>query len=434
MLFFRGGLLILVAMAGWIAFYQAASTYLSLIVTPRAVPPRLLEICFWVAVLLACGLARFRLRRGLGASIAAYRRASSLRQKLLIATAKISFAAGIFALLGLLFPLWSKVIGLHQRPWTWDEALCWVALLSLAEPINRILNPIMVAKLLPAADKVLKDDPRSPVVYLRAFDAELSRATPERRLLRDVPQLVRNPRGLGQGSLGMQAPPRSLQRAALAAMSGRGQLDEQAAFATVMTLIGPYVAIGRPSEGTEYGGVDIGAAKIYVADDEWQNVVAKWLQTAAVVVIEVGPTKGLLWELNYAMHQVEKTRILLVLPSDDTDYRDFCALTVAIFPHPLPEQRPVSRLLALDPDGRPLQIASSGQLQFTLAPFFERLGFVVPDVIELPKELHATIRELVVRDHAFGVSEYIANLIKEDHRRRNSEEAHTVAQNVGELS
>jgi hypothetical protein len=164
MLFFRGGLLIFVAMAGWIAFYQAASTYLSLIVTPRAVPPGLLEICLWVAVLLACGLARFRLRRGLGASIAAYRRASSLRQKLLIATAKISFAAGIFALLGLLFPLWSKVLGLHQRPWTWDEALCWVALLSLAEPINRILNPIMVAKLLPAADKVLKEDPRSPVV------------------------------------------------------------------------------------------------------------------------------------------------------------------------------------------------------------------------------------------------------------------------------
>ena len=422
MLFFRGGLLFLVAVVAWIAFYQAASTYLSLIVMPRAKPPGLLEASFWVTVLLACGFARFRLRRRLGASIAAYRRASSLRQKLLIATAKLSFAAGLVALLGLLFPLWSKVIGIHQRPWTWDEAICWVALLSLAEPIKRILNPIMVARLLPAADKVLKDDPRAPVVYLRAFDAELSRSTPERRLLRDIPQLVRNPRRLGQGSLGIQAPPRSLQRAALAAMSGRGQLDEQAAFATIMTLIGPYIAVGRPSEGTEYGGIDIGAAKIYVEDNEWQNVVAEWLKTAAIVVIEVGPTKGLLWELNYAMHQVEKTRILFVLPSDDTDYRDFCAITAAIFPHALPEQRPASRLLALDPEGKPLQIPSLGQLQFTLGPFFERLGVVVPDVIELPKELHATIRELVVRDHAFGVTEYIASLIKEDQRRRDSGE------------
>jgi hypothetical protein len=306
MLFFRSGLLFLVAMAGWIAFYQAASIYLSLIVTPRAVPPGLLEICLWVSVLVACGFARYRLRKGLGASIAAYRRASNLRQRLVIATAKISFAAGIVSLLGLLFPLWSKVIGLHQRPWTWDEALCWVALLSFAEPINRILNPIMVARLLPDADKVLKDDPRSPVVYLRAFDAELSRSSPEKRLLRDLPRLVRNARGLEQGSLGIQAP-RSLQRAALAGMSGRGQLDEQAAFATVMTLIGPYVALGRPAEGTQDDGVDIGAAKIYVGDDEWQNVVAKWLQTAAAVVIEVGPTKGLLWELNYGLHPVPRT-------------------------------------------------------------------------------------------------------------------------------
>jgi hypothetical protein len=36
MLFFRGGLLFLVAVVAWIAFYQAASTYLSLIVMPRA--------------------------------------------------------------------------------------------------------------------------------------------------------------------------------------------------------------------------------------------------------------------------------------------------------------------------------------------------------------------------------------------------------------
>jgi hypothetical protein len=187
MLFLRGGLLFFVAMTAWIAFYHLVSAYLSVIVAPLDASPSLLEGCFWAFTFVACAYARYRLRRHLGASIAAYQRASRFLQRLLVGMAITSLVVGVAAVIGLLYPLWGRALGLNPRPWSGVEALCWLGFLSLAEPLNRILNPIMMARLLPSAAKVLRDDTRPPVVYLRAFNAELSRATPERRLLQDFP-------------------------------------------------------------------------------------------------------------------------------------------------------------------------------------------------------------------------------------------------------
>jgi hypothetical protein len=206
---------------------------------------------------------------------------------------------------------------------------------------------------------------------------------------------------------------------ALAALSGRGNLDEQAAFATAMTLIGPYVSVGRPGEGSKYGGVDIGAAKMYVEDNDWQDVVRNWLLTASAVVIEVGPSQGVLWELDYAIRHVESIRLLLVLPSDDDDYRDFRDLTETLFVKPLPMQRPVSRLLTFDSALNPLTFSPDGQLQSTLRPFFERLGLIVPEIIELSEGLRTKIKERVRDEKFFGASEYIESLINADHLRNS---------------
>jgi hypothetical protein len=141
--------------------------------------------------------------------------------------------------------------------------------------------------------------------------------------------------------------------------------------------------------------------------------------TAAIVVIEVGPTKGVLWELDYAMHNVEKTHILLILPWDEDDYREFCNVTASIFPQSLPPQRPASRLLAFDKFGTPLPLAPSTELNFTLQPFFERLGLRLPEFIALPADVRPMVQQRVIQGQFLGVSDYVGYLIRDDHARNS---------------
>jgi hypothetical protein len=184
-----------------------------------------------------------------------------------------------------------------------------------------------------------------------------------------------------------------------------------------MSNVGPYIAIGRPGEGSD-GGVDIGAAKKYVADSEWQDVVKQWIKMAAVVVFEVGPTKGLLWELEYAIKNMDKTRILMILPWEQSEYEQFLLVSATAFPHDLPKERPKSRMLAFDRRGVPIELPPSESLGASLAPFLERLGLVLPDIIRLPEELRLLAQKGIVDGRFFGAAEYVCLLIKDDQERK----------------
>ena len=75
--------------------------------------------------------------------------------------------------------------------------------------------------------------------------------------------------------------------------------------------LGPVVAIGRPKERLPL----IGAARLYVDDADWQNVVDDLLRRARLVLIQAGESGGLQWELNKAVERLNPEQLLIFLPS-----------------------------------------------------------------------------------------------------------------------
>jgi len=133
------------------------------------------------------------------------------------------------------------------------------------------------------ADVAMALDPRPPVLYLRSFrDDGVSLAAQQggawrRRLMT---------------ALQLPAP------------------EEQ--MARILSRIGPLVAIGKPGEALP----ELGAARLYVAHDRWQHKVSELMQRAALVVVRVGTSPGVLWEIEQALQHLRRQRLVLVVLGD----------------------------------------------------------------------------------------------------------------------
>jgi hypothetical protein len=81
-----------------------------------------------------------------------------------------------------------------------------------------------------------------------------------------------------------------------------------------LSPFGPFIAIGRPNETLS----PLGAARDYVPDDVWQHEVQQRMQDASIIVVTIGISHGLGWELSRirALGQLHKL-ILLFPPADD---------------------------------------------------------------------------------------------------------------------
>jgi hypothetical protein len=73
---------------------------------------------------------------------------------------------------------------------------------------------------------------------------------------------------------------------------------------------GPVITIGRP--GDELGF--LGAGRLYVSDSEWQQAVRHFMRSAGAVVIIVGQTEGLWWEISEVFKIVAPERLLFIFP------------------------------------------------------------------------------------------------------------------------
>lgn len=74
--------------------------------------------------------------------------------------------------------------------------------------------------------------------------------------------------------------------------------------------LGPTIALGRPGEPQPM----LGAARLYVEDEDWQRAVLHFMDRAVAVVAVVGPTEGLWWEIGAAIKHVPPQRLLLFFP------------------------------------------------------------------------------------------------------------------------
>jgi hypothetical protein len=86
-----------------------------------------------------------------------------------------------------------------------------------------------------------------------------------------------------------------------------------------LSAIGPVLAIGRPGERWPR----LGARRIYVPNEQWKERVTERMRDAALVVLRLGQSPGIRWEISEAMTHVRPERLLLVSSFDKAQYLAF---------------------------------------------------------------------------------------------------------------
>jgi hypothetical protein len=226
----------------------------------------------------------------------------------------------------------------------------------------------------PSAEEVMAKDPRPPILYLRSFDDEAQRATVLGRFA-----YIRNPRGF---YVAAGAPASALmsdrERTRMMIGSTRSVVDEQRVFADYFSSLRPYVAVGRPGELFE--NADLGAAKLFVPDDAWQETVIELIDASAAIVLDVATSQGLVWEIEQVVSRVRPRKILLILPRSKKEYRRFWEFGAKLFPRRLPEEPPESRLLMFQDDWIPYPLDNPTLLvKDAVEPFCKRLDLIIPE-------------------------------------------------------
>jgi hypothetical protein len=216
------------------------------------------------------------------------------------------------------------------------------------------------------ADETLRRDPRAPVVYLRAFtDDGLMRVRGHHWQDRVF--------GRAAGTLTLTSP------------------EQELAF--ILQRVGPVVAIGKPGERLP----ELGAARLYASHDSWQQTVIDMLDRSALVLMRLGSSPGVLWELDRVLALTPRSKsVVLLLGSPQEQRAGLAQIEQRIGrPVPVPELptyrlRRVLAMLSADPHraiGVLVGFAADGQ------PLVES----VPAITYGPGDL---VRTLMMRPYA----------------------------------
>jgi hypothetical protein len=149
------------------------------------------------------------------------------------------------------------------------------------------------------ANEALKHDPRPPILYLRSFQ--------------DDSELLGDSAGLFL-QVGSGAPSTKLEGARAQAFrrilqTGQGRLEESLAWD--VRGIGPFVAIGAPTEALP----QLGAARAYLSDNTWQSTVIRWVDLAGLIILAIGPTKWIRWELDTIVERDALSKLVILMPA-----------------------------------------------------------------------------------------------------------------------
>jgi hypothetical protein len=142
---------------------------------------------------------------------------------------------------------------------------------------------------LPDASVVLAADSRPPVLYLRPFEQD-------DRVFAELPRM----RGQFWTDLGRN----------IARTSSRRHLTLDEYLRDAIARIGPWVALGNPSDFVPPEG----AARSYIADAEWQDRFRTLAAQAACCVMIAGVSSSIRWELAALRAMALHQRLFLLTP------------------------------------------------------------------------------------------------------------------------
>lgn len=286
---------------------------------------------------------------------------------------KWSKLAMLVALSRFVFPLITTRLGTFSDKPTFSDTIFWFGILYVASIVVGVV-PVFLKHALPSAEEVMMRDSRRPVLYFRSFAKETESVHSILRWSRRAQKFRQSQNGY---YLDTRRPFDSFfsgrSRLGRAIGSRRTDGDDQMVFAPAFERIGPYIALGRPNEC--YRDMDLGAAKKYVRNDQWQDVVRQWLKECAAVVLEAGDSAALGWEIDQVVLLVPPKRVIVMCSYTDDEYASFMLAHFHRFPSGLPRARPASRLLVFDSawHARELENVNRNASE-TLAPFFAQVG------------------------------------------------------------
>jgi hypothetical protein len=187
-------------------------------------------------------------------------------------------------------------------------------------------------------------------------------------------------------------------RAALAGST----VEEEIAY--TLGSVGTFVSIGRPDELLR----SLGSRRMYVAADSWQSTVELLVRESRLVVLQVGTTPGILWELQNVARLISPTNLLLLLPYAGlpVEWRSvvwgrFVSLANQFLPMPLPADPGEALFVRFNEDWSPQLEAPS-----RLAPLLEVLTFGLVSRVRVALwaalyKCGAKFRRLTKMDRAF---------------------------------
>ena len=175
---------------------------------------------------------------------------------------------------------------------------------------------------------------RAPIVYLRPFGADRA-----------------------------EIASRMSSRARISPRAGIEKTYEER-LARTLRNVGPFVAVGDPTERLPL----LGAARTYAADEDWQETVDELTARAGVVLLHVGESAGLTWEVRHVIELDAPERVILSLPlhakrkepSRQERYDAFRRRFGDAFPRPLPDAIGHCQFLYFDADWTPRLLGGSG--------------------------------------------------------------------------
>jgi TM2 domain-containing membrane protein YozV len=130
------------------------------------------------------------------------------------------------------------------------------------------------------ADEAMALDPRPPVLYLRSFHDD------------DIALIDDGGSAFTRHVMQAINPPSPEQE-----------------MADILRRVGPVVAIGKPGEPLP----QLGAARLYVTNEQWQRKVTELMSVAGLVVVRLGASAGVLWEVEQALAHLPRQRLVLAV-------------------------------------------------------------------------------------------------------------------------
>lgn len=147
-------------------------------------------------------------------------------------------------------------------------------------PISAILLGYGRKLAQPDAKLLLDTDDRDPILLLRSFKDDEARLSPRS----------------------------SFRRFLYLGFYGRVRLEY--ALSDELARLGPFIGVGQPGERLP----DLGAARAYLDDDQWQEQVLDWIDRARLILVIGGTTPWVGWELRQICEKQKLDRMILLLP------------------------------------------------------------------------------------------------------------------------